>query len=85
MNLFKFCRALRAGKLDEQIQDLEQLANQQLSYTNPLKLETQTQQHRSGQHNIAVVTMLKDLKQKLEPFDTPPSTVRLPNGRIKRI
>lgn len=65
MDLFLFCSELCRGKLDQQMLELEQLANKQLVYTNPLKPATQADEHMFGEHNKKTVEKLKDLKEHL--------------------
>lgn len=51
INIHNFCVQLREGKLDEQIFELEKLAQRQIKYSHPLKPASTTEQHFWGGYN----------------------------------
>ena len=66
IDLNKFCTQLREGKLDEQITELEQLAQEQLEYIHPLKAQTTLEQHYLGKYNQKAAEILKQLKAHIQ-------------------
>lgn len=72
MNLEYFCVALCQGKLDDQLTDVEQLANHQAAYTHPLKPATQAQQRKLGEHNKKAVKLLRELQEHLRSHTAEP-------------
>ncbi|MBK0063933.1 MULTISPECIES: hypothetical protein [unclassified Acinetobacter] len=61
-----FCTQLRKGELDEQISDLEEIAQEQLEYNHPLKPQTVAEQHFWGNYNVKAVELFKQLKAHIE-------------------
>lgn len=66
ININKFCTQLREGKLDEQIQELEETAKEQLAYSHPLKPASVSEQHFWGNYNLKAVELFKQLKAHIE-------------------
>jgi hypothetical protein len=85
MDLFFFCAELQQGKLDQQILELEQLANEQLAFTSPLKPKLQADQHLIGRHNMATVVKLREVKQQLQSLANPPKSIRMADGKVRRV
>lgn len=61
-----FCTQLRKGELDEQISDLEEIAQEQLEYNHPLNPSTTADQHFWGNYNLKAVELFKQLKAHIE-------------------
>ncbi len=51
---------------EEELKEMEKIAQQQMEYFNPLKMETAGWQHELGQHNKRVVKKIRELKETLE-------------------
>lgn len=66
IDIHEFCIQLREGKLDKQISELEQTANDQLTYIHPLKSATTSEQRFWGNYNIKAVELFKQLKAHIE-------------------
>lgn len=66
INIYEFCSQLRESHLDEQISDLDNVADAQLDYVHPLKLKTVSEQHALGAYNKKAIELLKQLKAHIE-------------------
>lgn len=65
INIYTFCSQLVEGKLDEQITELQETAEEQLSYIHPLKQATVAEQHALGRHNQKAAELINQLKEHL--------------------
>jgi hypothetical protein len=50
---------------DEEFEELEEMAQEQCDYINPLKCATAAKQHALGEHNKKMIACLRDLKNVL--------------------
>ncbi len=66
IDLNQFCTQLREGKLDKQISELEEIANEQLAYMHPLKASKTSEQRFWGKYNSKAVELFKELKTHIE-------------------
>lgn len=67
-----FIVKLKSGDLDGELDEIQQMASEQLAYLHPLKLKKQREYHELGEHNQRVVDALKQLKDSdntTEAFD----------------
>ena len=69
-----FVSHLKNGELDHELNEIQQMIEDQLSYVNPLKMKKQSEFHKLGHHNQRVLNSLnnlkssKDVKQSLSDF-----------------
>ena len=47
---------------DEELAELEEMAKTQLEYISPLRMATMAWQHALGNHNLAVVAKVRELR-----------------------
>lgn len=50
---------------DEEFEELEEMAQEQCDYVNPLKCDTTAKQNALGEHNKKMIACLKELKNTL--------------------
>ena len=69
-----FVSLLKNNELDHELNEIQQMIEDQLSYVNPLKMKKQAEFHKLGHHNQRVLDSLnnlkssKDVKQSLSDF-----------------
>jgi hypothetical protein len=51
---------------DEELDGLEKMARGQLAYFSPLKMATMGRQRALGQHNLAVLAKLRELRDTIK-------------------
>lgn len=51
---------------DEELDELAELARNQLEYCSPLKMATAARQHALGQHNMLVLMKVRELRDVLK-------------------
>ena len=61
----KICREV-LSITEEEFKEMYDVANGQLEYSSPMKPATSGWQHQLGEHNIAVLDALRDLKHTIE-------------------
>jgi hypothetical protein len=65
VNALSICRAVRKLS-DAELDDLERMAKGQLAYLSPLKMATSARQHALGNHNLLVLTKLRELRDAIK-------------------
>jgi hypothetical protein len=65
MSALTICRNV-AKITDAELDELERMAKGQLAYFSPLKMATTGRQHALGQHNLAVLTKLRELRDTIK-------------------
>lgn len=63
--IYKICKDI-VKITDEEIQEVKEVYEQQLSYSSPLKFATARKQHELGEHNKNVLEKLLELKAIIE-------------------
>lgn len=51
---------------DAEIEQLQEMAQNQLDYLSPLKMATSAHQHALGKHNLAVIEKFKELRAVIQ-------------------
>lgn len=62
--IYSISRSIRRIR-DAELDEMQKLAEGQLNYIHPLKLATQAKQHALGNHNLAVLTRLRELRDMI--------------------
>jgi len=50
---------------DAELREIEELAHDQMAYLHPLKMAAAAKMHALGQHNMAVATKLRELRDTI--------------------
>ncbi len=62
MKLTLFVGKLKNNELDNELDEIKEMIEDQLSYVHPLKMKTQAKMRKTGKHNQKVLDALNNIK-----------------------